>query len=79
MPYIWAINEQQHAMNLTKVSTHQTAGTYKPTAIDAKKAACDFLVIDIAGVIDWKDGRREFVSAKHLKALKASHSWMTNF
>ena len=65
-------------MTLTKTATHQTLGQYKPTAIDTAKAACDFLIID-AGVIDWKDGRREFVSAKQLKALKASHSWMTNF
>lgn len=79
MPLYLDHQRTTNTMNLTKVSTHQTAGTYKPTAIDAKKAACDFLVIDIAGVIDWKDGRREFVSAKQLKALKASHSWMTNF
>jgi hypothetical protein len=64
---------------ITKTATAQTLGTYKPTAIDTAKASVDFLIVDIAGVIDWKDGRREFVSAKQLKALKASHTWMTNF
>lgn len=64
---------------ITKISTYQPIGQYVPTAIDQAKASCDFLVIDVVGVIDWRDGRREFVSAKQLKALKASHSWMTNF
>ena len=64
---------------ITKAATHQVSGTYQPTAIDTAKASVDFLIVDIAGVIDWKDGRREFVSAKQLKALKASHTWMTNF
>jgi hypothetical protein len=64
---------------ITKTATHQTTGAYKPTAVDAQKAACDFVVIDIAGVIDWKDGRRQFCTKRELKALKAAHSWMTNF
>lgn len=64
---------------ITKVSTHKASGTYKPTDTDAQKAACDFLIIDLAGVIDWKDGRRQFCTKRELKALKASHSWMTNF
>jgi hypothetical protein len=64
---------------ITKTAAHQTTGTYKPTAVDAQKAACDFVVIDIAGVIDWKDGRRQFCTKRELKALKAAHSWMTNF
>ena len=51
----------------------------KPAAIDAQKSACDFVVIDMAGVIDWKDGRRQFCTKQELKALKAAHSWMTNF
>lgn len=64
---------------ITKVSSHQISGTYTATAVDAAKAACDFLIIDLAGVIDWKDGRRQFCTKRELKALKASHSWMTNF
>jgi len=64
---------------ITKVSSHQISGTYASTSVDAAKAACDFLVIDIAGVIEWKDGRRQFCTKRELKALKASHSWMTNF
>lgn len=65
--------------HVTKVSSHQVSGAYTATAVDVAKAACDFLVIDIAGVIDWKDGRRQFCTKRELKALKASHSWMTNF
>lgn len=64
---------------ITKVSSHQVSGTYPSTAVDVAKKSCDFLVIDIAGVIDWKDGRRQFCTKRELKALKASHTWMTNF
>ena len=66
-------------MNLRKVATTQVAGTYVPTSLDAAKASADFLVIDAAGVIDWKDGRRQFVTKRELNALKAKHTWMTNF
>lgn len=63
----------------TKVATHQVAGTYKPTAIDSAKASVDFLIVDASGVIDWKDGRRQFCTKRELKALKATRTWMTNF
>ena len=76
--YIWPINEQRHAM-ITKVATHQVAGTYKPTTVDSAKASVDFLIVDASGVIDWKDGRRQFCNKRELKALKAAYTWMTNF
>ena len=66
-------------MSLTKTATAQVLGTYTPTAVDSAKAACDFLLVDMAGVIDWKDGRRQFVTKRELKALQAKHTWMTNF
>lgn len=66
-------------MNLVKTATAKPLGTYVPTALDAQKSACDFLLIDMDGVIDWKDGRRQYVTKRELKALKAKHSWMTNF
>lgn len=76
--FVWSNGNNLHAM-ITKTATAQALGTYKPTATDAAKAACDFLLIDAAGVIDWKDGRRQFVTKRELKALKAKYSWMTNF
>lgn len=66
-------------MSLRKVATAPAAGTYNPTSIDAAKASADFVVIDVAGVIDWKDGRRQFVTKRELNALKAKHTWMTSF
>jgi hypothetical protein len=60
----------------------EPCGAYQPTSRDAEKAAADFLVIDVSTakcVIDWRDGRREWVSRRELKKLQAAHTWMTNF
>lgn len=66
-------------MNTRKVATAQVAGTYNATTVDTAKASCDFLLIDIYGVIEWKDGKRQYVSKRELKALQSKFTWMTNF
>lgn len=65
---------------MTKIQNAQPMGEYKPTAVDAKKAAADFLLINVnPNIIDWKDGRRERVTSRQLSKLQASHSWATDF
>ncbi|KAF7956343.1 hypothetical protein AWV80_38765 [Cupriavidus sp. UYMU48A] len=67
---------------LRKVKDAQPMGQYKPTAVDARKAGADFLLVDVSGaenVIVWRDGRSERVSDRRLATLQASHSWATDF
>jgi hypothetical protein len=55
---------------------------YQPTTVDAAKAAADFRVLDVSTArkfIAWNDGRREYVTARQLKTLQASHTWATDF
>lgn len=67
---------------IRKVKDAQPMGQYKPTPVDARKAAADFRLVDVSGaknVIVWRDGRSERVSDRRLATLKASHSWATDF
>lgn len=66
----------------TKISTHQPMGEYKPTAVDAQKAACDFLITaSYKGKFDirWSDGRTETVSWQKMAGLKSAHTWGVDF
>ncbi len=51
------------------------------TAIDARKAAADFRILDVGKrySIAWKDGRRERVTCRQLAKLQAAHTWATDF
>ena len=65
---------------VTKTKDAEPMGEYKPTAVDARKAAADFLLINVnPNIIDWKDGRRERVTAKKLKVLQKKYKWATDF
>ncbi len=65
---------------VTKTHSAQPVGTYVPTNVDARKAAADFLLIQVGpNVIRWQDGRQERVSARQLTRLQATHSWHTDF
>jgi hypothetical protein len=64
------------------IKTHdaQQAGEYQPTAIDARKDAADFRLINVSpNIIRWKDGKQETVTKRQLDKLQAAHSWMADF
>ena len=65
----------------TKTQTALPMGQYKPTAIDAAKAAADFRITDVScgNFIVWQDGRRERVTDRQLAKLQAAHTWATDF
>jgi hypothetical protein len=51
-------------------------------AMAAKRAAVDFRILDLGkskSFIVWRDGRREYVSNRKLKALEAKHTWMPDW
>ena len=57
-------------------------GEYKPTVIDAAKAAADFRLVDVSGPknrIVWRDGRAEAVTDARLAKLQQVHTWATDF
>ena len=63
-----------------KIAAAQPVGQYKPTSVDAQKAAADFLLKQVAPYyITWKDGKSEYVTAAKLAKLQASHTWATDF
>ena len=67
---------------ITKTQNAPLVGQYTRTPIDDAKTTADFLLIDVScaqKVIDWKDGRREWVTSRQLKQLQAKHTWATNF
>lgn len=64
----------------TKTQSAQTMGEYKPTAIDAAKAAADFRLLQVCPcVIRWQDGRTETVTRPQLTKLQQAHTWATDF
>lgn len=65
---------------LTKTQSAQQMGEYKPTAIDAEKAAADFRLLQVGPcVIRWRNGRTETVGRAQLAKLKKAHTWATDF
>lgn len=57
-------------------------GEYRPTEVDAKKKAADFLLTGVSGSkmeIRWKCGRCERVTDRKLAKLQALHTWTTDF
>lgn len=66
---------------MTKMQDAQSVGLYKPTSIDERKAAADFLLIQASPiVIRWKDDRTETVRPAQLHKLQTQHpNWMTDF
>lgn len=72
-------------MNITvtfrKVRSAQPCGEYKPTAVDAAKAAADFRIVAMGkkATIYWRDGRIEHVTEKQLEKLQQGHSWACDF
>ena len=75
--------QQENSMQVTLVKTRdaQPMGEYKPTALDARKAAADFLLTDVScgNSIVWRDGRRETVTNRKLAKLQAAHTWACDF
>lgn len=70
------------AATITLIKKAQPMGEYKPTAIDARKAAADFRIIDVSGrtnTIRWRDGRTEEVTDRKLAKLQDTHTWATDF
>ena len=67
------------AFVLTKPA--QPMGQYRPTTIDAAKAAADFLVTAVGrrNTITWRDGRTELVNDAKLARLQSAHTWATDF
>lgn len=65
----------------TLIRTAQPMGQYKPTSLDAAKAAADFLLTDVScgNRIVWRDGRRETVTDRKLAKLQAAYTWATDF
>lgn len=63
---------------LTKIKSATQMGQYQPTAIDARKAAADFRILDL-NTIRWKDGRIESVTRAKLAKLQKLHTWATDF
>lgn len=62
------------------VKSAQPMGTYKPTGLDAVKAAAEFLVTAVGKKtsIRWADGRVEHVTDAKLTRLQAAHAWATD-
>ena len=59
----------------------QPMGTYRPTTVDAAKAAADFLVAAVGrrNTIVWANGRTQLVTDASLDKLQAVHTWATDF
>jgi hypothetical protein len=65
---------------LTKIKAAEPMGTYTPTAVDDRKAAADFRLINVSpNVIVWKDGHRERVTDRELTRLQSRNTWATDF
>jgi len=55
---------------------------YCKTALDERKAAADFLItghLKSKTIIEWKDGKRDFVTRAKLQKLQNQHNWATDF
>ena len=66
----------------TKTRDAQPMGQYRATAVDARKAAADFRLVDVScrlKRIVWADGRQQDVTARELTKLQADHTWATDF
>lgn len=67
-------------MIVTKTKDADIAGRYVRTAVDDRKDAADFLLLQVSpNVIRWNDGHQERVTARQLTRLQAAHSWHTDF
>jgi hypothetical protein len=67
-------------IRFVKTQSAQPAGEYKPTAIDAAKAAAEFRLLQVSpNVIRWQDGRTERVTTRQLAKLQAAHAWACDF
>jgi len=63
-----------------KVADAQPMGIYTPTAVDARKASVDFLLIQVAPkVIKWNNGTTEKVSDNKFDKLIKTNTWATDF
>ena len=69
-------------MSITKTKDAQRMGQYKPTGVDAAKAAAAFRLVDVAGRLNfivWSDGRGERVTDRQLAKLQSFHAWAADF
>ena len=59
----------------------QPMGEYKPTSVDAAKAAAEFRLTAVGkkNTIVWANGRAEQVTDAKLTKLQAAHTWATDF
>ena len=65
---------------VTKTKNAEPVGEYRRTAVDDRKDAADFLVVNRGpNMIRWQDGRLERVTDRQLSKLQASHTWATDF
>lgn len=65
---------------VTKIRSAQPMGAYQRTALDDRKAAADFLLVQVSpNYIRWQDGRGERVTDRQLTKLQAAHCWATDF
>lgn len=68
-------------MMLVKTKDAQPMGEYKPTELDSKKKACDFLLTGVGSKnrIVWADGKAEYVTDRRLQNLQNQFTWATDF
>lgn len=65
----------------TLIRTAQPMGIYKPTSVDAAKAAAAFRLVAVGkqNSIVWADGRGELVTDAKLAKLQEVNTWTTDF
>lgn len=65
----------------TLIRKAQPMGQYKPTAVDAQKAAADFCLIYTGNktTIRWATGKIECVTDRALAKLQSAHTWACDF
>ena len=65
----------------TLIKTAQPMGQYKPTSVDAAKAAAAFRLVAVGSKnsIVWADGRADLVTDAKLAKLQAANTWATDF
>ena len=68
-------------ISFTLTKPAQPRGVYRPTTVDAAKAAADFRITVVGrhNTIKWRDGRTELVKDARLAQLQAAHTWTTDF
>ena len=81
--YIATHNGLENGMqvNFIKTRSAQPMGQYKPTGVDAAKAAAEFRLIAVGSknTIVWADGRSDYVTDAKLSKLQAAHTWAADF